>query len=128
MKINVEVENVEEFNFFYNSLMLGVLTAIKYGKISPNDGVKQVFSHNAMENLEHSLFHPTFYNLVWEGSELEDFDVDEIEDKKESLENMQNTLLNNYDDSLLKLTSPRDCQMSVKLGDTFIPIIKFTNE
>ena len=125
MKITVEVDNIEEFNFFYNTLMLGTLTALQHGKISPDDGVKQVFSNSAIKPLKNRIFHPSFYRLVWEGSEIEDFTKDEKEDKREFLENMQNTILKNYDDSSLKMTSPRDCQMLVQLGDKLIPIIKF---
>ena len=125
MKITVEVDNIEEFNFFYNTLMLGTLTALQRGKISPDDGVKQVFSNSAIKPLKNRIFHPSFYRLVWEGSEIEDFTKDEKEDKREFLENMQNTILKNYDDSSLKMTSPRDCQMLVQLGDKLIPIIKF---
>ena len=125
MKITVEVDNIEEFNFFYNTLMLGTLTALQHGKISPDDGVKQVFSNSAIKPLKNRIFHPSFYHLVWAGSEIEDFTKDEKEDKREFLENMQNTILENYGDATLKLSSPRDCQMLVQLGDKLIPIIKF---
>ena len=125
MKITVEVDNIEEFNFFYNTLMLGTLSALQHGKISPIDGAQLIFSHNAIKPLKNRIFHPSFYRLVWEGSEIEDFTKDEKEDKREFLENMQNTILKNYDDSSLKMTSPRDCQMLVQLGDKLIPIIKF---
>ena len=93
MKITVEVDNVEEFNFFYNTLMLGTLTALQHGKISPDDGVKQVFSNSAIKLLKNRIFHPSFYRLVWAGSEIEDFTKDEKEDKREFLENMQKSYL-----------------------------------
>ena len=125
MKITVEVDNIEEFNFFYNTLMLGTLTALQHGKISPDDGVKQVFSNSAIKPLKNRIFHPSFYHLVWAGSEIEDFTKDEKEDKREFLENMQKVILENYGDATLKLSSPRDCQMLVQLGDKLIPIIKF---
>ena len=125
MKITVEVDNIEEFNFFYNTLMLGTLTALQHGKISPDDGVKQVFSNSAIKPLKNRIFHPSFYHLVWAGSEIEDFTKDEKEDKREFLENMQKVILENYGDATLKLSSPRDCQMLVQLGDNLIPIIKF---
>ena len=125
MKITVEVDNIEEFNFFYNTLMLGTLTALQHGKISPDDGVKQVFSNSAIKPLKNRIFHPSFYRLVWAGSEIEDFDKDEQEDKRMYLEDMQKVILENYGDATLKLSSPRDCQMLVQLGDNLIPIIKF---
>ena len=74
MKINIEIENLAEFNFFYNTLMLGVLTAIQHNKISPQDGEQQIFSHMSIDRLKHSPFHPSFSDLVWKGSEIEDFD------------------------------------------------------
>ena len=125
MKITVEVDNIEEFNFFYNTLMLGTLTALQHGKISPDDGVKQVFSNSAIKPLKNRIFHPSFYHLVWAGSEIEDFDKDEQEDKRMYLEDMQKVILENYGDATLKLSSPRDCQMLVQLGDNLIPIIKY---
>ena len=125
MKITVEVDNIEEFTFFYNTLMLGTLTALQHGKISPDDGVKQVFSNSAIKPLKNRIFHPSFYRLVWAGSEIEDFDKDEQEDKRMYLEDMQKVILENYGDATLKLSSPRDCQMLVQLGDNLIPIIKF---
>ena len=125
MKITVEVDNIEEFNFFYNTLMLGTLTALQHGKISPDDGVKQVFSNSAIKPLKNRIFHPSFNQLVWAGSEIEDFDKDEQEDKRMYLEDMQKVILENYGDATLKLSSPRDCQMLVQLGDNLIPIIKF---
>ena len=125
MKITVEVDNIEEFNFFYNTLMLGTLTALQHDKISPDDGVKQVFSNSAIKPLKNRIFHPSFYQVVWAGSEIEDFDKDEQEDKRMYLEDMQKVILENYGDATLKLPSLRDCQMLVQLGDKLIPIIKF---
>ena len=93
MKITVEVDNIEEFNFFYNTLILGTLTALQHGEISPDDGVKQVFSNSAIKLLKNRIFHPSFYRLVWAGSEIEDFTKDEKEDKREFLENMQKSYL-----------------------------------
>ena len=124
MKITVEVDNIEEFNFFYNTLMLGTLSALQHGKISPIDGAQLVFSHNAIKPLKNRIFHPSFYHLVWAGSEIEDFDKDEQEEKRVYLENMQKVILENYGDATLKLSSPRGCQMLVQLGDNLIPIIK----
>ena len=76
--------------------MLGVLTAIQHHKISPQDGEQQVFSHMSIDRLKHSPFHPSFSDLVWKGSEIEDFDNDERTERKEWMATMQNTILNNY--------------------------------
>ena len=122
MKINIEIENLAEFNFFYNTLMLGVLTAIQHHKISPQDGEQQIFSHMSIDRLKHSPFHPSFSDLVWQGSEIEDFDNDERTERKEWLATMQNTILNNYKDASLKPSFYNGCQITVQTDTQTIKI------
>lgn len=90
MKLQLDVENFHDMEYYIILNIIGVLSALYEGAISIDDAEKIVFSPGLLENAEKCGFNADVVELIWQGTELEDVESLFPEELSETILKMKN--------------------------------------
>ena len=106
MKISINADDLDQFKFFLNTLLLGGVTALLQKKANIDDIEYLMFGPKSIELLKLIPIESIYSDIIHQGTEIEDIASlfpDKLDDY---LESIQKTILNNYQSISLSKQDP----------------------
>lgn len=106
MKISIDTNNLDQFKFFLNTLLLGGITALLQKKANIDDIEYLMFGPRSIELLKSIPIENIYSDIIHQGTEIEDIASLFPEKLDDYLESLQKTILHNYQSISLSKQDP----------------------